>query len=262
MQSTKYLLISIGLVLMVFSSIKFYNQPLPPNSGLMLRIYDYLHGIEYSNENTNKGESGDKIDIDWPYGRNYYRLSGIKGKYFYTLDYFDATGEETVSVQERKMYLDFERRLAVLESTKQNMSIWIEIFVATATLLILLNIGLSVWQVGSIARREVETSIKEYDEKFDGFLTSGVEIINKKLADYDSKLEALKEKINELNLKAGKNLDLTNEKISAFRKEADGLLEKFRTESQDIKSNILNELQAYHSKQMQALAEKEKNKDS
>lgn len=161
-----------------------------------------------------------------------------------------------------EIYADFERRLAVLESAKQDMKIWITIFVATVTLLTGLNIGLSVLQVGSIARREVENSIKEYDEKFDGFLTGGTETINKKLADYDSRLETIKEKTSELNLNVEKSIDLIDERINAFRKDADNILDKFRTESQNVKLSVLNELQTYHSKQMQILMEKEKKQDT
>lgn len=183
----------------------------------------------------------------------------MRGEWFTGTTGTTDTGDIEFKTEE---YSDIEKRLAVLESAKQDTEVWVDILLAMVTLLIALNIGLSIWQVGSIARREVENGIKEYDEKFNRFLTDKGEDINKKLADYDSRLETIKEKTSELNLNVEKNIDLIDERINAFRKDADNILDKFRTESQNVKLSVLNELQTYHSKQMQILMEKEKKQDN
>jgi hypothetical protein len=65
---------------------------------------------------------------------------------------------------------DLDRRIFALESAKQDLSAWASIFIGGITLLALANVGLSVWQVGSIARNEVGKAVTSYDQKFSGFL--------------------------------------------------------------------------------------------
>ncbi|TVL98620.1 MAG: hypothetical protein CV087_21070 [Candidatus Brocadia sp. WS118] len=152
--------------------------------------------------------------------------------------------------------ISIERRVAVLESTKADLEVWVTIFVTIVTLLIALNIGLSVWQVGSIARREVESSIKEYDEKFQGVLSSGAKAIDEKFSSYEEKLKLINHKLTDLQPKLQNDLDTISKKLTEVKSEADNLLSKFKTDSESIKKNILSEIENYYLKQIQSLDSK------
>lgn len=87
MQSNKYLYIWLGLVLMIFSFIRFYNQPLPPNSELMHKVYNYLHG----------GEKFPARRGDWYSNTSFYfEASRQVGKYYYIIHNFQFIDKNVV----------------------------------------------------------------------------------------------------------------------------------------------------------------------
>jgi len=55
----------------------------------------------------------------------------------------------SLSFQQEEINLEenLNTRIEQLEKAKDDFQIWLSIFIATATLLIVINIGLSVWQV-------------------------------------------------------------------------------------------------------------------
>ncbi len=84
MHGIKYLLYSVGLVLLVLASINFYNQSAPPNLRFMEKIYDLLHGNE--NIYKIKPQTGNALE---------FNLSTAKGRFFYTLERISFTDEFT-----------------------------------------------------------------------------------------------------------------------------------------------------------------------
>lgn len=149
-----------------------------------------------------------------------------------------------------------EKRVSVLESTKQDLTLWITIFVTMVTILIALNVGLSVWQVGGIARREVELRIKEFDDQFNGILSKDAQTIDEQIKAYESKLLALGEKLENCDTISTKKLSQMDETLAAFRNEADAIRSKFLTDSENLKENTLTEIENYYLKKIQDLDSK------
>ncbi len=87
MHGMKYLLYSVGLVLLILASTNFYNQSAPPNLSFMEKIYDFLHGNE--NVYKIKPRAGHVLE---------FNLSTARGGFFYTLERISFTDEFT-SVQ-------------------------------------------------------------------------------------------------------------------------------------------------------------------
>ncbi|MCI0692503.1 hypothetical protein L0337_10940 [candidate division KSB1 bacterium] len=87
MHGMKYLLYSVGLVLLILASTNFYNQAAPPNLSFMEKIYDFLHGNE--NVYKIKPQAGNVLE---------FNLSTANGGFFYTLERISFTDEFT-SVQ-------------------------------------------------------------------------------------------------------------------------------------------------------------------
>lgn len=81
---------------------------------------------------------------------------------------------------------ELERRIFALESAKQDLSAWASIFIGGITLLALANVGLSVWQVGSIARNEVGKAVTIYDQKFSGFLIREEKDMAERLSNFEA----------------------------------------------------------------------------
>lgn len=84
MHGMKYLLYSVGLVLLILASTNFYNQSAPPNLSFMEKIYDFLHGNE--NVYKIKPQAGNVLE---------FNLSTAKGGFFYTLERISFTDEFT-----------------------------------------------------------------------------------------------------------------------------------------------------------------------
>jgi hypothetical protein len=146
---------------------------------------------------------------------------------------------------------EIDKRLLVLESSRADVGVWIKLFIATVTILITINIGLSVWQVGSIARREVENRIQEYDIKFGGFLSSREKYFDEKIASYETRLNMLLEKINKLETKSESNIDIANGKIGEFKSQIQSVLNNFREEAQEIRVAVLSDLEKWRTRRMQ-----------
>ncbi|HZF08776.1 MAG TPA: hypothetical protein VFE33_08310 [Thermoanaerobaculia bacterium] len=92
-----------------------------------------------------------------------------------------------------------ETRLAVLEAGRNDLSAWATLFVGVVTLLVAANIGLSIWQVGSLARKEADAIIAEYNAQFSGFLTRGQHTIVERLAQYEEGVSELSRRLEEIS---------------------------------------------------------------
>ncbi|GMT47729.1 MAG: hypothetical protein IEMM0007_1295 [bacterium] len=71
---------------MVLSAIKFYNQPIPPDLPILQKMHSFLHGEKF---NINKYSSG------WIEDRYEYNASTLKNYFFYDLEYFEFSNNET-----------------------------------------------------------------------------------------------------------------------------------------------------------------------
>lgn len=93
---------------------------------------------------------------------------------------------------------DLNRRIGTVESARQDLSAWATMFVGVVTLLVLVNVSLSVWQVGSLARKEVDEVIAQYNKQFSGFLKGGKDAIAKKLAEYETRVSDLSQRLEHI----------------------------------------------------------------
>jgi hypothetical protein len=101
--------------------------------------------------------------------------------------------------QDRRETADLETRLAVLEATRQDLSAWATILIGVVTLLLAANVGLSIWQVGSIARKEADAIIADYNVRFSGFMTSGQRTITETLTHYEGAISELSRRLDEMS---------------------------------------------------------------
>jgi len=101
-------------------------------------------------------------------------------------------GTNRVEIQELNL------RISALESSRQDLSAWATIFIGIASLLILANVSLSVWQVGSLAQKEVDKVIAQYNEQFGGFLSHRENTVKDRLNEYDKMISDLSDRINDI----------------------------------------------------------------
>jgi len=141
-----------------------------------------------------------------------------------------------------------ESRIAVLESTKQDMSVWITIFATSVILIITLNIGLSVWQVGSIAHREAEDYMREYEKQFENVIQDTIKQIDQKVESYETSLDAIIIKINELGPRFESSIEKTEDAIRNFASFSEKALAEFKEETSKAKQNIINEMEKWQEK--------------
>jgi hypothetical protein len=148
-----------------------------------------------------------------------------------------GTGTPKTSPQEEQ----FERRIFALESAKQDLSAWASIFIGGITLLAVANVGLSVWQVGSIARSEVGKAVVDYDQKFSGFLLREEKNLAERLSRFESAISELSKQREALSeLLATYSTDASRaaseaDRISAgaiarLHREGERILEELRVE--------------------------------
>jgi hypothetical protein len=163
---------------------------------------------------------------------------------------------EPVTASERSV----ETRLAVLESAKADVQIWIAILIAVVVLLLAANVGLSVWQVGSIARKEVDENLSEFDMKFSGVVDKNIGTITQAISVYESRIEALSKSVQEANAR-------TDDKVAAIQKATQELntagAEVRSTviqEAERLKAAALHELKEHHEALMLDLAQKQARK--
>lgn len=125
---------------------------------------------------------------------------------------------------------ELETKILVLESFKDDISNWVEIFLVMIVTVLSLNVGVSVWQVGNIARKEVENYTKQFDDDYNRMIQNTNAAIDKKVAE-------LKERIKEIETKI-------EEKEKGFQEIFNRIKEEERLFTAQ-KTDALNELESY-----------------
>jgi acetyl-CoA carboxylase carboxyltransferase component len=123
-----------------------------------------------------------------------------------------------------------ETRLAVLEAGRNDLSAWATLFVGVVTLLVAANIGLSIWQVGSLARKEADAIIAEYNAQFSGFLTHGQQTIIERLAQYEESVSELSRRLDEIAEKIERySTEASTASADLQREAAEGMVQLHNT---------------------------------
>jgi hypothetical protein len=118
-----------------------------------------------------------------------------------------------------------ETRLAVMEAGRNDLSAWATLFVGVVTLLVAANIGLSIWQVGSLARKEADAIIAEYNAQFSGFLTRGQHTIVERLAQYEESVLELSRRLDEISARIERYSTKASTAGADLQKAAEGIIQ-------------------------------------
>jgi hypothetical protein len=133
---------------------------------------------------------------------------------------------------------DLSGRLAALEASTRDSSAWATILVGVVTLLVAGNIGLSVWQVGSIARKEAEAIIVDYNEQFSGFLTRGQHTIAETLARYEESISDLSRRLDAISARIERYAAETSSAKSDIQREAVAGLVQLHATADRLRADI------------------------
>ena len=159
---------------------------------------------------------------------------------------FDPTTQEFYDINDfSELSGEIEKRVTALESSKQDLSMWITIFVTSVILVIGINIGLSVWQVGSIAQREAEDYMKEYEKSFQHLINDTISQIDDKITNYKDKLDELEKKVYELSPQFESDIERSEDAIKNLASSAEKILKEFKDETQEIKLNVMDEIEKW-----------------
>ena len=143
-------------------------------------------------------------------------------------------------------FRDINKRVDVLEAVKASLQSWITILIFTITILASANVGLSVWQVSSITRREVENSLKDYDVRFQEIIQRTHDDIENILSSYGRATQNIADLAKKVEDEIDKDKNILEATIRDIQNEGNGLLEKIKAEGTIIKNNLMNELDDYH----------------
>ena len=122
---------------------------------------------------------------------------------------------------------------------------WITLFVASVIFVFGINIGLSVWQVGSIAQREAEDYMKEYEKSFQHLINDTISQIDDKITNYKDKLDELEKKVYELSPQFESDIERSEDAIKNLASSAEKILKEFKDETQEIKLNVMDEIEKW-----------------
>ena len=134
---------------------------------------------------------------------------------------------------------ELKKRIAILEASCADLGVWATIFVGVVALLVAANVGLSVWQVGSIARKEADGVIDQYNKRFAGFLTSGEQEIQKTLDRYQSTIDALSQRMDELSASIAQYAASSSSISGELRRVVGAGIEQLEFETQRLKADLL-----------------------
>ena len=148
---------------------------------------------------------------------------------------------------------ELRSRVASLEAGRQDLSAWATMLVGIVAVLFAANVGLSVWQVGSISRREADNVIGEYDRRFNGFLTTGEETIREALAHSEQRFSELSARIKDVSASVESVSPVAREALAAVHAEIHAAVERFHAEGEQLRTRVERELQEYHAAQLQNL---------
>jgi F0F1-type ATP synthase membrane subunit b/b' len=143
-----------------------------------------------------------------------------------------------------------------LEAGRQDLGTWASLLVGVVTLLLAANVGLSVWQVGSMARREATGAIEEYDRRFNGFLTKGEDMIRVALETNERRIAELSRRLSELSARFDKHSEVARETIAELTNEAERIFERARLDSERARAELERELSEYWTTKVRDLDER------
>ncbi len=131
------------------------------------------------------------------------------------------------------------QRIAILESGRQDLSAWASIFVGILALLAAANVGLSIWQVGSIARNEVEKLSGEYAKQFVRFLQHGQSEISAKLKEYEAQTSDLAHQIDAVSATAREYSVMNSALLADLGREEAEAIARIRSEGDRLRREII-----------------------
>jgi hypothetical protein len=153
-----------------------------------------------------------------------------------------------------------ETRLAVLESAKGEVQVWVAILIGVVVLLLAANVGMSVWQVGSMARKEVDENLREFDGRFRGVVDKNIGAITQAISVYESRLEALTRSVQEANGRTNSQIESIQKKTQEFSAAAAEVIAAIGQDAERVKTAALQDLRQYYEAQILDLAQKQARK--
>lgn len=140
---------------------------------------------------------------------------------------------------------ELDKRIAMLESARQDLSAWATIFVSIVAVLLAANVTLSVLQVRTLARKEAEKAIIQYDKQFNGFLMRGQDTIADKLGQYEASIAELTRRIREITTSVDQCSAVSSDVIADMQRETtDGIL-RLETVGRQLRADLTNHMAAW-----------------
>jgi hypothetical protein len=150
----------------------------------------------------------------------------------------NAPGPPSQPLEEKVEIQQLNLRIAALEASRQDLSAWATILIGIVTLLVLTNVGLSIWQVGSLARKEVDEVIAQYDKQFSGFLTRGESTIAEKLEQYGEMISDLSGRMNDIAVSVQQYAITASTAMAAMQREASQAIVKLQAEGERLRADL------------------------
>jgi hypothetical protein len=132
-----------------------------------------------------------------------------------------------------------ERRIAMLEGSVQDSSAIATVFVFVVGLLVAANAGLSVWQVGSLAQKEVDAAIGRYDDQFHGFLSQRKDLIAERLTRYGDSVSSVSRQVHDVSQIVQGHEDFVSETITSIDKLTREAVFKIQEEGRRQRENLV-----------------------
>lgn len=162
-------------------------------------------------------------------------ISGISGGGFGSSSYSDCT-------EELKVY---ENRIQNLESTREDIGSWIKIFITSVSIMIALNIGISVLQVGGIAKKEVNDRLEGLREQINDMVAESEREFNSKVEDFNKLLDSMSEKVDLLEGKSKTNVDEVQHDMKNLKEELEDMLKIFKFETNLLKEGSESKIEKW-----------------
>src|ERR1035437_2774527 len=129
-----------------------------------------------------------------------------------------------------------ETRLAVLEAAKSDVQVWAAVLIGVVLVLRAANVGLSVWQVGGMARKEVDDNLRDFDSKFSGVVNTSIGSVAQAIADYESRLQGLTRSVQQRETRIDGQIDELDKQIGELQSAAAKTLQMVRQDAEQLRS--------------------------
>jgi len=106
------------------------------------------------------------------------------------------------------------------------VQIWAAVLVGIVVLLLAANVGLSVWQVSGMARKEVDENLRNFDMKFSGVIDKSIGSITQAISMYESRLDALTKSVQAASGRTDLQTEAIRKKAEDFKAAGNEVLTK------------------------------------